>query len=258
MNNQAVEIINPRETDVAPRAVMTPLDMLDRAVVQGASVEVMTKLLDLHERTEAIRARRAFDEAIAAAKGEIPVIRKNREVDFTSSKGRTNYRHEDLAEIARTVDPVLSKYGLSYRFRTTSVPNEPIVVTCVVSHRLGYSEENSLTAGRDDSGNKNSIQAIGSAISYLMRYTLKAALGLAASVDDDDGSGSEKEEPGTITDEQFASLRAMIDEVGADIPKFCRYFKIEGLQQLPASRYADAVKQLALKRAREATQQAQP
>jgi hypothetical protein len=58
-------------------------------------------------------------------------------------------------------------------------------VTCIIAHSAGYSEENSLSAPFDPSGNKNPLQAIGSAQTYLQRYTLKAALGLAAAKDDD-------------------------------------------------------------------------
>jgi hypothetical protein len=78
------------------------------------------------------------------------------------------------------VTPILGKYGLSYRYRVSSNVNEPIVVTCVVSHKDGHFEETTLLAGRDDSGNKNSIQQVGSTLTYLQRMTLKAALGLAA------------------------------------------------------------------------------
>lgn len=225
---------------------MTPMTLIDRAVAGGAGVETIEKLMGLQERWEANQARKAFDEALAAAKADIPVIVKNRTVDFSSAKGRTNYRHEDLAGIARTVDPILARHGLSYRFRTTSAPNEPVTVTCIVSHRAGHSEENTLSAGRDESGNKNSIQAVGSTVTYLQRYTLKAALGLAASDDDDAKSA----EPGdTITSDQVEKLLAIINEVGADLVKFRRHFQIETLPELPASRYADAVAMLERKRA---------
>lgn len=226
---------------------LTPMDMLERAVSSNAGVEVISKLMDLQDRWQASHARRSFDEAMAAAKAEIPVIMKNREVDFTSSKGRTNYRHEDLAEIARTVDPILTKNGLSYRFRTTSQPNEPVSVTCVVSHRLGHSEENTLTAGRDESGNKNSIQAVGSTITYLQRYTLKAALGLAAS-NDDDGSASEK--PAFITSDQLQRIIALADEVKADKERFCKYLKIGSLAEILASDFDHAMRLLEAKRSK--------
>lgn len=234
-----------------PRAVaaMTPMDMLSQALGNGASMEVMEKLFALQERWEANQGRKAFDEAMAAAKAEIPVINKNRTVDFTSSKGRTNYRHEDLAEIARVVNPILGRHGLSYRFRTTSNVNEPVSVTCIVTHRQGHSEENTLSAGRDDSGSKNNIQAVGSTLTYLQRMTLKASLGLAAS-DDDDGHSAGGEDHGAIDEDQVAKLRELIDETGSDIEKFCRFMKVEAIPQIQARDFDRAVKSLEFKRGR--------
>ena len=237
---EKINIIPPAET-----TALTPMDMLNRAVSQGASIEVLEKLMTLQERWEANQARKSFDEAMAAAKAEIPVIVKNRTVDFTSAKGRTHYRHEDLAEIARTVTPILAKHGLSYRYRTSSAPNEPVTVTCIVSHRGGHAEENTLAAGRDESGNKNSIQAIGSTITYLQRMTLKAALGLAAS-EDDDGGASER--PDYVSTDQLNRLVALADEVGADKEKFCRYLRVGSLAEIPAEKFPHAVQLLEAKR----------
>lgn len=220
-------------------AAMTPMDMLNKAVSQGANIDVLEKLMSLQERWEANQARKAFDEAMASAKAEIPVIMKNRTVDFTSAKGRTHYRHEDLAEVARTVTPILAKHGLSYRFRTSSAVNEPVVVTCIVSHRDGHFEENTLTAGRDDSGNKNNIQAVGSTLTYLQRMTLKAALGLAAS-DDDDGAASAGS-PDTVSEEKLAQLIELAEAVSADKAAFCKYMKIKSLADLPAKDFDRAV-----------------
>jgi hypothetical protein len=176
---------------------VTPMHLLQVATQQGADIDKLSKLMELQERWQKNEAKKAFDAAISAAKAAIPVIFKNREVDFTSQKGRTNYRYEDFAEVARTVDPILAQHGLSYRFRTSSQPNEPVIVTCILAHREGHSEENSLSAARDESGNKNSIQAVGSTITFLQRYTLKAALGLAVSADTDarDAGGSQTIEP---------------------------------------------------------------
>lgn len=175
------------------------------------NIERLNALLDVKERWERNEARKAFDSAMAAAKAEIPVIVKDRTVDFTNKAGqRTYYQYEDLASIARAVDPILGKHGLSYRFRTTAVPNEPVTVTCIVAHRDGHAEENTLSAGRDDSGNKNSIQAIGSTITYLQRMTLKASLGLAAAADDD-GRTAEGDDPQGLTEKEFADHLAAID-----------------------------------------------
>ena len=234
-----------RDQSSAPAAV-TPMDMIDRALVAGADPATLEKLLALQERWEANQGRKAFDEAMASAKAEIPTIRKNRTVDFTSSKGRTHYRHEDLAEIAARVNPILGKYGLSYRFKTTNAPNEPITVTCVITHRQGYFEETTLSGPRDDSGNKNAIQQVGSTLTYLQRMTLKAALGLAAA-EDDDGKASDQTS-GPITEEQASKVRALIEETGTDISKFCQYLGIDAIPEIPASELPRVLTMLQKKR----------
>lgn len=222
---------------------MTPMSMIDRAVAQGASIETIEKLMSLQERWEANQGRKAFDAAMSAAKSEIDPIIKNRGVDFTSSKGRTSYRYEDLAQIAQQINPVLSKHGLSYRYNTEQ-NNGTVTVTCIVSHRDGYSERNSLTGPVDQSGNKNAIQGIGSTVTFLQRYTLKAALGLAVSADDD---GARSDPPSVISAQQMQNLREKIEEVGADIGAFCNYFRVDALKDLPAARLPEAERMLAQK-----------
>lgn len=229
-----VEVMKPQ----AGAVVQTPMDMIARAIETGAGMETVEKLMGLQERWEKNQARKAFDEAMAVAKADMPVIVKNREVDFTSAKGRTNYRHEDMAGIARQVDPILARNGLSYRFRTSSLPNEPVTVTCIISHRLGHSEENSLTAGRDESGNKNSIQAVGSTVTYLQRYTLKAALGLSASTDDDAKSVEPVE---TITADDVQNLRDMLKAKGAPEAPFLKWAKVSKIEDIPADYYDSCV-----------------
>lgn len=241
-------------TERNPRALKpatTPSAMLAQAVASGAPFEVVQGLMAMLKETRAEEQKMAFDAALSAAKAEIPIILKNRTVgyDHKDGSGKTSYRHEDLGQIAKTVDPILSKHGLSYRFRTTSEANQPIAVTCIVAHRDGYSEENTLMAGRDESGKKNSIQAIGSTITYLQRYTLKAALGLAASNDDDGAKADETEDDDLINIEQRDELLALITATGTDTALFCKYYKIEAVPDLPSSKFASAKSRLEAKKA---------
>lgn len=160
---------------------LTPMAMLSQAVARGAGLEMISKLMDLQERVERGQARRDFDEAIAAAKAEIKPVARNK-------TGHNDKRYADFAAYAREIDPVLAKFGLHYRFRTHQ--DDRVHVTCVLSHRGGHNEENTLSGPPDGSGGKNAIQSIGSTLTYLQRYTLTQALGLAAS-DDDDGRRAE-------------------------------------------------------------------
>lgn len=234
----------PSQVPVRGEAPITPMEMLDRAVSQNANVETLERLLALQERWEATQARKAFDDAMAAAKAEIPTIRKGRTVDFTTSKGRTHYQHEDLAIIMEAVGPILARHGLSVRYRTVNEINQPISVTCIISHRQGHSEENTLVAGRDDSGNKNSIQAIGSTVTYLQRYTLKAGLGLAAAADDDGGKADD--EP--INEDQVQIILGLIEETGADIVRFCNHLNVASVPEIQASAFKRAVASLEAKK----------
>lgn len=200
-------------------------------------VERIEQVIGLFQKVEAIKSRQAFEAALADAKAEIPQIVKDRLVSYGEGTKKTTYKHEDLAGIAKQIDPILSKHGLSYRWRTTSKPNEPVSVTCILAHRGGYSEENTLCAGRDTSGGKNDIQAIGSSLTYLQRYTLKGALGLAAAHDDD---GNASGVVSFISDEQVEELTALITETKTDIAKFLEIGKVESLSDITTADFGKA------------------
>jgi hypothetical protein len=224
--------------------------MIERLMTDpSVSVERGNQAFEFYQKVMADQARRAFDAAMADAKAEIPPIIKNKTVDFTSQKGRTNYRHEDLSEIARTVDPILSKFGLSYRFRT-KCDTTSVEVTCVVSHRDGHYEETSLPAAHDHTGNKNSIQAVGSAVTYLQRYTLKIALGLSASSDDD---GKKAGDGALISEAQYKELADLITETGTDLEKFLEIGKVESLSDIQANKF-EAAKGMLLAKKRKLAQ----
>lgn len=251
MNALDIQTPDRREIVSAEQASapMTPMQMAYQLIQNGADLGSVKEMLAMSKELAADQARRAFDNALSAAKAEIPPILKNRKVDFTGKTGlRTNYSHEDLGEIARTVDPILAKHGLSYRFRTEQQDGGAVRVVCVVAHRDGHAEENALQAQRDESGNKNNIQAVGSTITYLQRYTLKAALGLAASNDDDGKAVTVAEKGGAINEAQAATLRALIEETGSDIVKFCGYMGVEAIPDISVSDFPRAVAMLEKKK----------
>lgn len=219
-------------TEIRPSAVVpaTPMELLVTAIDRGMPPETIEKLMGLQERWEANQAKKAFDAAIASAKAEIPPILK-------TAQGH-NHKYEDLASIAKVVDPILSKYGLSYRFRIAQ-DNGSIKVICVLSHAAGHCEENPLSNPPDKGPGRNDIQAVGSTLTYLQRYTLKAALGLAAAKDDD-GKASDGAE--FITQRQVDDLTTLIVDTGGDVKKFCEFCKVETIANIYANKYEAAVK----------------
>lgn len=191
-----------------------PANMLQLAIERGASMEQLEKLLELQQRWEANEARKAYVAAMAEFKAHPPAIVKDRTVAFSG----TAYRHASLANVVDAVVLELSKHGLSHRWDMTQT-GAAITVTCVITHILGHSESVSMTAMPDDSGKKNQIQQVASTVTYLQRYTLMSALGLAAKDSiDNDGGGIKKTE--TISEEQEATLRELIEQAGIEMPKF--------------------------------------
>ena len=249
-SNQAVTLSPVRISAEGPgspisesRAVLATIERL--ALDPTVSVEKMDHILQMQERILDRRARMAFAEAIADAKAEMPAILKNKHVGFESKKegaAKTDYWHEELSEIARTIDPVLAKFGLSYRFRTIGKPGEPITVTCIVAHREGHEEETTLTGPHDASGNKNPLQAIGSSVTYLQRYTLKAGLGLSASRDDDAQASSGGMD--MASDEQIASLTAVAAKADRELSAVLEWAKVDDIAKLTAAKCDEAIAQL--------------
>lgn len=219
--------------------------LIERVVMDpDASIDKLERMLEMRERMQAQQAKAAYDNAIAAAKADIPPIIKSGNVDYTNKEGkRTQFQHETLDGIAKVVDPILSQHGLSYRFRSAQ-DGGSVAVTCIVAHRDGYAEETTLRGSPDTSGSKNAYQAVGSAVTYLQRYTLKLALGLSAARDDDGAAAQQKE---NISADQFRALRELIDKAGADEAALLKYLGAETLEEIPAGKYGVADKMLRAK-----------
>lgn len=209
----------------------SPIEMLMSAVDKGFNLDNLDRMLELQAKWEEREARKAYHEAMAAFKADPPKIEKDKHVSYSTTKGKTEYDHASLANICEKVAASLSKHGLSAAW-ATSQQERAITVTCTITHRHGHSESTSLSAGPDDSGGKNSIQAIGSTISYLERYTLLALTGLATHDMDDDGKGAEPVE--YITPEQVREVRFRINKTKSDEVAFCKHFKLESVEKIPA------------------------
>jgi hypothetical protein len=183
---------------------MTPAGLLALAVERGADLDKLERLMALKERWEATEARKAYNGALAAFKANPPLLKKNKHVEF----GTTKYDHATLDEACAVIGAALTPHGLSHRWEVEQTDSR-IRVSCVLTHAMGHSERVTMEAPADSSGSKNSIQAIGSTVTYLERYTLLAATGTAAKGQDSDGSGG-----GTgkrIDEGQAADFLAAID-----------------------------------------------
>lgn len=167
--------------------VVSPMNLIELAVTKGADVSQLEKLMDLYERWNKEQARKEFFKALANFQKECPPLKKNRTAKFASKGGdqTISYNWADLAEITSQIKEPMHNNGLSYRWEFTD-KDDRYECDCVITHINGHSEHSRMSGGKETSGTKNEIQAIGSTRTYLQRYTLIAALGISTAEDDTD------------------------------------------------------------------------
>jgi hypothetical protein len=166
---------------------MNPSQLLALAVDKDLDIEKLGKLMELQRQWEADQNRKLFFSALADFQSRCPEIRKNKPVAFNETK----YQYAPLADIERQIKDLMKQCGLTKRWQT-SEEGDRITVTCFITHVSGHCEITTMSAKADDSGKKNPIQARGSSITYMQRYTLIGALGIGTADNDIDGRFTEK------------------------------------------------------------------
>lgn len=188
-----------------------------QVAVQTGNIELVERMMALHERQMAHDARAAYVAAMAEFKKDPPRIYKSKAVGFESKDGKhqVDYKHATLGGVVQAAMTGLAKVGISHAWSTKHLEGGRVAVTCTLTHCLGHSESVTLEADKDQSGKKNNIQALGSAITYLQRYTLLAITGLATEDQDDDGAASGVREE-LIANKQLDGLLADLREATSD------------------------------------------
>src|SRR3546814_496350 len=147
-------------------------------------------------------------DAIAAAQGEIENASKNAANPHFKSK------YADLAEILNTTRPVFAKHGLSLS-QFPGFDGALASVTTLIAHKSG----GYITAVASCVPAKTDAQGIGSATTYLRRYSAAAAAGIAQE-DDDGNAAAHNGKPKAVSNADQAkaeSFREAIEAATDDI-----------------------------------------
>ncbi len=223
-----------------PQSPQSPIERMAALVAHPDSkidAAGMATLLDAQLKYEANEARKAYAEAMAAFKQNPPQIVKDRSVEYLKVK----YNHATLANVTTCINKALSAHGLTASWETGQIDGK-VRVTCHITHVLGHRESTFLDAAPDTSGSKNAIQAIGSTVTYLQRYTLLALTGLATCEQDDDGVGSGKKPIGVKppTDEEQEAIDAICAKIPAPEGKRVDAKKVAAIGFELMQRYPDS------------------
>lgn len=198
-------------------------------------IHALEKLMQLNREEEDRQSKREFNRDLSEMMSEIPVIAKT---GINTYNGTKFAKLEDIVEKTR---PILHKYGFSITYKQDQqmiegAKTEPnsifcmMTVTCVLKHRLGHEESNSIQLPIATIKGQTPIQAMGMGSTYGRRYTLMQALNIAVA-DDDTDSGfvvnvKAESVKRTVSDNQLEQAIAQINDGKRNLDEFINKYEL--------------------------------
>lgn len=210
------------------------LETIQEAVKAGIDPK---ELYAIFREETARYAVMSFNSSLADFQQRCPRIVKTKK---TVGGAGFAFHYASLCNVLDSITDLLNECGFSRSWGMKEVGNTKYVV-CFLKHRDGHVDESAMLPYTPDGGSMNAIQKIGSGASYLERYTLIMALGIATADMDDDGNGHVRNQS-TITDDQCNTLNDLLIQTESNVKKFFEWCGFDKLSDIPASRYEAAVR----------------
>jgi hypothetical protein len=208
----------------------------------AADPDKIERFLAMREKELNRMAEQSFNSAMKAAQSEM------RAIGADASNSQTKSRYATYAKLDSVLRPIYTKYGFSVSFDEDDSPKQDhIRVLAYVAHEDGFTRTYRKDMPADGKGAKGGdmmtkTHATGAAASYGMRYLLKGIFNVAVGEEDSDGNQPEdRSQDGPISQEQAATIRALIEKSGLETDKFCGWAKIDAVPDLPARHFDKAV-----------------
>ena len=150
----------------------------------GLDIEKMEKFINLYEKMENKKSEQAYYEAFPKLQSELPEVSKDGKI-IVNGEIRSNYAKFET--IMKVIQPALTANGFGISF-IPRIAEGKIIVSCKVSHTGGHIEKADIELPFDSSGTKNTVQSIGSSMTYAKRYALCLILNIPVGGEDNDGN----------------------------------------------------------------------
>jgi ERF superfamily len=177
-------------------ATLAFLQMIERAARDPSiDVDKLDRLLLMRERENARVAEQAFNAALAEAQTEMHPVATD------SDNPQARSRYASYAALDRAVRPIYAGHGFALSFNTADAPGlEQARIVCDVSHVGGHTRRYHIDMPVDGKGARGGdvmtkTHAMGSGISYGMRYLLRMIFNLAIDYDDDGNAAAGHAKP---------------------------------------------------------------
>jgi len=193
--------------------------IVERAAFAGMPVEMIEQLRLMARDERNDEFRREYEAAFAEMQPKLPAVAK-------AGEGHQNARYAKLEDIQAAVRPVLGEHGFSVRFKVEDLESA-IAVSCILSHRNGHSDADTIRLPLDTSGSKNNVQARGSTVAYGKRYTLCNILGIQTGGEDNDGQTELSGD--VLTPDNVKTIRTLLTKLDRKEEAFLTYMGKNGV-----------------------------
>lgn len=207
-------------------------------------VQKMQALLTMRREEERAAQEIVFNDALRAAKLDMPTVGAN------SVNSHTKSNWAKYEKVSKVCDPIIHRHGFVLSFGMSDSPlPEHYRIICDVSHEGGYTKRYFLdgpadAVGAKGGGTKTPIQGVGSTITYLRRVLKGLIFDIIVDKEDDDGIGAAVN---LIDDEQAKDLRAKMTAANITDAQFCSVYGLAKVEDLPAAKLANALDRIAQK-----------
>ncbi|AGZ24981.1 MULTISPECIES: ERF family protein [Staphylococcus] len=141
-----------------------------------------------------------LNKALANFHKEVKQPMKDANNPFFKSK------YVPLENVVEAIDDVAPKHGLTYSQYPVTTENGLVGISTVLLHESGEFIEFPPATTKPD---KNTPQGVGSALTYMRRYSLSAVFGITSDQDDDGNEASGKSNRNKQTQPQKASSQTI-------------------------------------------------
>jgi hypothetical protein len=186
--------------DEKPSQPTSMLAVIERAARDPqVDVEKLERLWVIQEKIIARQAEEAFNAAMSDVQAAI------RSISADANNNQTRSKYATYAALNRVLRPIYTEHGFSLSFDTGDASEGMVRVLCYVSHKGGHTRTYRADIPADGKGAKGGdvmtkTHAVGSGMSYGMRYLLKMIFNVAIGEDDDDGNGASSSLDSTALD----------------------------------------------------------
>jgi hypothetical protein len=212
----------------------TVLEWIERVALDPrAEVEKLDRIMAMYEGMKVKEAELAYNAAKGRILKKLAGIKfvKNRPALYEIEKGKPQkgtyeaFKYAPLEEIDKHLRPLLLEEAMDLSYSDEPRERGWIVIRGRLKHLPGgHFEDSFMPAPLDTSGDKSTVQGVGSTNSYLRRYIACNIFNIVVVGDDDGGNG------GTIDETQTTTILDLIKKAKVG-PKFLKYMRAQSIEE---------------------------